>query len=270
MVELKHPEISISKQCDVLSIHRSGLYYTPCKESEYNQQIMNEIDKMHTRWPFYGSRRINAELRFKGFKVGRKLIRRLMVVMGLRVIYPRPNTSKTNKEHKKYPYLLRGVSIYKPNQVWQADITYIAMKRGFMYLMAIIDVHSRFVVHWSISNTMEATWCKEVTEEAFKKHGIPEIFNTDQGSQFTSDVFTGLLIDKQIQISMDGKGRATDNIFIERLWRNVKQEKIYLNAYETVTDLYQGMVEYFNEYNNERGHQSLKYKKPKELYFNAA
>jgi len=270
MVEIDNNNLSINKQCEVLQIHRSGLYYQPNGESQHNLDLMLEIDKIHLKWPYYGTRRMTAELQNMGYVVGRKLIRRLMRLMGIEVIYPRQNTSQPNKGHKIYPYLLRGLKIDHINQVWQTDITYVPMKRGFMYLMAVIDVHSRYVLNWSISNSMEATWCTQVVQQAIKKHGTPEIFNTDQGSQFTSELFTEMLLGNSIKISMDGKGRATDNIYIERLWRNVKQENIYLNAYETGLELYKGLEKYFYQYNNHRVHQALNYLKPIDIYKNVA
>jgi putative transposase len=229
-------------------------------------EIMKTIDRIHTCYPFYGFRRIRNELRNYGFNIGKKLVIRLMKLMAIEVVYPKQNTSKPNSADKVYPYLLRGLTIERSNQVWEMDITYIGMSHGFMYLAAIIDVHSRMVVGWDISNTMEAGWCKEIVAEAIAKYGAPEIFNTDQGCQFTSRVFTGYLLANNVKISMDGRGRAKDNIFIERLWRSVKQENIYLNAYENGNELYAGLKEYFNFYNTKRGHQSLDYKCPVELY----
>jgi len=270
MVEIDNNNLSINKQCEVLQIHRSGLYYQPNGESQHNLDLMLEIDKIHLKWPYYGTRRMTAELQNMGYVVGRKLIRRLMRLMGIEVIYPRQNTSQPNKGHKIYPYLLRGLKIDHINQVWQTDITYVPMKRGYMYLMAIIDVYSRYVVGWSISNSMEAEWCAGVVEDAIAKHGTPEIFNTDQGSQFTSELFTSMLTGHNIKISMDGKGRAIDNIFIERLWRSVKQENIYINAYETGLDLYKGVEAYFKDYNHVRIHQSLYYSTPVQRYKPAA
>jgi len=227
---------------------------------------MQVIDRIHTCYPFYGFRRIRNELRNHGFNVGKKLVMRLMKLMAIEVIYPKQITSKQHSADKVYPYLLRGLSIERSNQVWEMDITYIGMKHGFMYLAAIIDVHSRMVLNWDISNTMKADWCKEIVTAAIDKYGAPEIFNTDQGSQFTSHVFTGYLLANSVKISMDGRGRAKDNIFIERLWRSVKQENIYLNAYENGNELYAGLKEYFDFYNTKRGHQSLDYKCPVELY----
>jgi putative transposase len=270
MVCVSDPLLSISQQCNLLSIHRSGLYYQPVAESEENLLFMRLIDEQYLSTPFYGFRKMTQYLLSLGHQVNRKRVRRLMRLMGLMAIYQKPNTSQANKLHYKYPYLLKGLTITRSNQVWAADITYIPMKRGFMYLMAIIDLHSRYVIGWSVSNSMEADWCANVVEQAIARHGKPEIFNTDQGSQFTSEVFIKTLKDKQISISMDGKGRALNNIFIERLWRSVKYENIYLNAYGDGTALYQGLKTYFAFYNQERFHQSLAYQTPNSLYQMAA
>lgn len=254
------------EQCNLLSISHSGYYYTPSPASERNLSIMQAIDKIHTLYPFYGFRRICKELENYGFFIGKKLVIRLMKLMAIHTVYPKPQTTVSNPEHKVYPYLLRGLTINKVNHVWEMDITYIAMRHGFMYLSAVIDVYSRMVLSWQISNTMEAIWCREVVEAAITQYGCPQIFNTDQGSQFTSHVFVNYLLENNIQVSMDGRGRATDNIYIERLWRSVKQEKIYLNAYETGTELYAGLKEYFAFYNNRRPHQSLDYKYPVNIF----
>lgn len=255
MVDKTDKKLSVSRQCSLLNISRSGLYYEHSGESGRNLDIMKAIDRIHTCYPFYGFRRIRNELRNYGFNVGKKLVIRLMKLMAIEVIYPKKNTSVPNCEDRIYPYLLRGLPVERSNQVWEMDITYIGMEHGFMYLAAIIDVHSRMVVNWDISNTMEAGWCKEIVAEAVAKYGAPDIFNTDQGSQFTSNVFTGYLLDNKIKVSMDGRGRAKDNIFIERLWRSVKQENIYLNAYETGHELFAGLKAYFDFYNTKRGHQ---------------
>jgi putative transposase len=268
LVECDNKDLSISSQCKLLSISHSSYYHVPKGENILNFAIMESIDKIHLAYPFYGVRRIQKELLNYGFKVGKKLIRMLMQLMAIYVIYPKPNTSKSKLEDKKYPYLLRGLSIERCNQVWEMDITYIHIRHGFMYLAAIIDVRSRLVVGWDISNTMEADWCKEIVEKAIGKYGVPEIFNTDQGSQFTSHIFTNYLLDNKVKISMDGRGRALDNIFIERLWRSVKQENIYLNAYENGQELYTGLREYFDFYNRKRPHQSLDYEVPAKFYEN--
>jgi putative transposase len=266
MVDKQHSSLSVVQQCRLLDLHRSGLYYQPCSESEKNLTILRQLDEQYFKTPFYGVRRLTAWLKGQGYDVNRKRVKRLMQLMGWQTIYRRPNTSKPCKEHRIYPYLLKDLSINRYNQVWAIDITYVPMRKGFMYLCAIIDVHTRYVVNWSLSNTMTAEWCTMVVSEAIEQHGKPEIMNTDQGSQFTSDVFTELLKDKQIQISMDGKGRAIDNIFIERLWRTVKYEHIYLKVAEDGVNLYDGLNEYFCFYNSERLHQSLGYKTPEVLY----
>lgn len=270
MVCTTHKKMSISEQCEALSIHRSGLYYQPVGESEQNLHYMRLIDEQYLETPFYGFRKMAQHLLTLGHQVNRKRVRRLMRLMGLIAIYQKPNTSLCDKTHYKYPYLLKGLNITHRNQVWAADITYIPMQKGFMYLMAIIDLHSRYVVGWSVSNSMEADWCAGVAAEAIARHGKPEIFNTDQGSQFTSEIFTQTLKQHQITISMDGKGRALDNIFIERLWRSVKYENIYLKAYGDGTALYQGLKTYFDFYNRKRFHQHLDYQTPQAIYQMAA
>lgn len=266
MVDEKHLQMSIVEQCNLLSIHRSGVYYKPCPESEENLCIMRLLDEQYFKTPFYGVRRLTAWLETLGYKINRKRVRRLMGIMGWETIFRPPRTSDPDKQHKVYPYLLKGLDITRVNQVWATDITYVPMRKGFMYLCAIIDIHTRYVINWSISNTMTADWCKEVLQEAIEQHGKPEIFNSDQGSQFTSDVFTGCLLDNEIQISMDGKGRAIDNIYIERLWRTVKYEHIYLHTPADGVALYQGLNDYFTFYNTERLHQSLGYQAPENLY----
>jgi len=266
MVDKQHSSLSVVQQCRLLGLHRSGLYYQPCSESEENLTILRQLDEQYFKTPFYGVRRLTAWLEVQGYAINRKRVKRLMKLMGWQTIYRRPNTSKPCKEHRIYPYLLKDLSINRYNQVWAMDITYVPMRKGFMYLCAIIDVHTRYVVNWSLSNTMTAEWCTTVVSEAIEQHGKPEIMNTDQGSQFTSDVFTELLKEKEIQISMDGKGRAIDNIFIERLWRTVKYEHIYLKVAEDGVNLYEGLNEYFCFYNSERLHQSLAYKTPEVLY----
>jgi putative transposase len=266
MINRRDERLSTVRQCELLEISRSGFYYKHIDVSRRHIEVMNAIDRIHTSYPFYGFRRIRNELRRYNIFVGRKLVMRLMKMMAIDVIYPKPNTSQPNPGNRVYPYLLRGLKVERCNQVWEMDITYVSMSHGFMYLAAIIDVHSRYVVHWDISNTMEAGWCKEIVASAIARHGVPEIFNTDQGSQFTSSLFTTYLLDNNIKVSMDGRGRAIDNIYIERLWRSVKQENIYLNAYETGQELYTGLREYFDFYNHKRCHQSLDYKCPVELF----
>jgi len=235
-------------------------------ESPLNLTLMRLIDEQYLKTPFYGYLKMTAYLReIKQYQVNHKRVYRLMRRMGLRSVAPRPRTSVSNPEHKIYPYLLRDVKITRPNQVWSTDITYIPMARGFMYLVAVIDWHSRFVLSWEVSNTLDVDFCLTALERAFE-HGTPEIFNTDQGVQFTSNAFTGRLTEADVQISMDGRGRYVDNIFVERLWRTVKYENIYLSDYDTGLDLFAGLAAYFDFYNYERLHQSLKYKTPAYVY----
>ena len=265
--------LSIKRQCELLLVCRSSFYYLPQSESSYNEELMKLIDKQYTKTPFYGVPRMVQYLRELGHRVNPKRIRRLYRMMDLHAIGPRPNTSKPHKGegHTIYPYLLRGLKIKHPNQAWGMDISYIPVNGGHMYLVAIIDLYSRFIVGWSLSNTMTAKWCKECLEVAISQHGAPEIINTDQGSQFTSPVFTDYVAtQKQTRFSMDGKGRAIDNIFIERFWRNIKYEKIYLEPSEDGLELYKKIKEYMKFYNTERGHQSLDYKRPEKVFRSAA
>lgn len=265
----KDHSISIVKQCDLLSINRSSLYYKPVEETQLNLDLMRLIDEHYLEHPYKGAPQMFKWLKYdKGYHINHKRVERLYYkVMGLRALQPGKHTSKRNKEHKIFPYLLRGLDIDRPNQVWQTDISYIPMERGFMYLTAIIDVHSRYIVNWSISNSMDKEWVCECMEEAFSKHGRPDIVNTDQGSQYTSEEFTSLILkDNQTKLSMDGKGRATDNAFIERFWRSIKYEKIYLNPPSDGLDLYQKVEDYIKYYNNSRRHSSLKDKRPNDLY----
>jgi putative transposase len=231
---------------------------------------MTELDKQYLKTPFYGIRRMTAHLRSLGYSVNHKRVQRLMRKMGLEAVYRKPNTSLPNKEHTIYPYLLKGLRITRPNQVWATDITYIPMAKGFMYLIAIVDLFSRKVLTWSVSNTMESEWCAEVLKAAIKEFGKPDIFNTDQGSQFTANIFTQVLKDNQVQISMDGKGRAIDNIFVERIWKSVKYEDIYLKSYQNGVELQKGLEKYFDFYNRERFHQSLSYQTPDKVYLQVA
>lgn len=266
MINKNHKSLSISHQCRILNIHRSGLYYVSTGESQENLRIMEEIDKQYLKTPFYGARRMAAHLKRLGYKVGRKRLRRLYRIMQIEAIYSKPNLSKPGKGHKIYPYLLRRLKIDYPNQVWATDITYIPMPNGFMYLMAVIDLYSRKVLSWGISNTMDTAFCLEVVNLAVERYGKPEIFNTDQGSQFTSNEFTQYLLGQKIKVSMDGKGRATDNAFIERLWREVKEEYLYLNRPEDGEELHKGLTAHFEYHNQQRPHQSLKYRFPDEYY----
>lgn len=267
IVDKANKKLSIKKQCNLLSINRSGYYYVEKEENGFNNELMQDIDKEYTLHPFRGVPSMTEYLRKDlGYPINKKRVERLYKIMDIFGIVPGPHTSKGNKAHKKYPYLLRNLKITHSNQVWATDITYVPLKNGYMYLIAIIDLHSRYVLKWALSNTMEAEWCAGVLQEAIDEYGKPEIFNTDQGSQFTSDVFTGILIDNKISISMDGKGRATDNIFIERLWRSVKYEDIYLYAYENGFELYQGLKKYFLFYNQIRRHSSIDNKRPMDIY----
>lgn len=249
----------------MLSISRSAYYYKSTGETEYNDYLMRVIDEEYTRHPFYGSRRITACLKRQGYDVNRKRITRLMRYMGIEAIYPKPHLSQSLKEHKKYPYLLKGLNIDHPNHVWSADITYIRLQSGFVYLVAIIDWYSRYVLSSEVSTTLEKDFCISSLEEALQK-SKPEIFNTDQGVQFTNDSFISRLHSNNISISMDGRGRALDNIFVERLWRSVKYEEVYINDYKTVRDAANSLSSYFEFYNNERPHQALDYQTPFEVY----
>jgi len=271
IVDKAHAQLSINRQCNLLSIARSGVYYQPKPESNENLHLMELIDKEYTKHPFKGTPSMTTWLREDmGIKVNHKRVERLYKLMDLYALVPGPHTSKGNKEHKKYPYLLRGLKVDHCNQVWAADITYVPIKGGFMYLLAIIDLYSRYIVGWSLSNTMDTEWCIETLNRAIKEHGTPEILNTDQGSQFTSDDFTGFVESNEIRVSMDGIGRATDNIFIERFWRSIKYEDIYLYAYEDGTELYHGIKRYMEYYNCIRRHSSIDNRKPSEVYQLAA
>lgn len=267
LVDPNEKGISIRRQCNLLGISVSGQYYKPKGESEENIEIMRLMDMQYTETPYYGVLRMQAHIRSLEYEVNAKRIRRLMRIMGLDAIYSKPNLSKPNKAHKKYPYLLRNVIIDRVDQVWSMDITYIPMKKGFMYLTAIIDWHSRYVLSWRLSNTLEGAFCREALEESLAGNK-PEIFNTDQGTQFTSNEFQEILAnEKDIKVSMDGKGRALDNIFIERFWRSLKYEYVYLHSQSDGKELYQGIKSYIDFYNNRRVHQSLGYKTPAEVYF---
>lgn len=256
----------MQRQCELLGLARASYYYQPAAESADNLRLMSLIDEQYTETPFYGVRKMTAWLNeVKKENVNVKRIRRLMRVMGLEAIYAKPRLSVTTPGHRIYPYLLRGVKITRVNQVWSTDITYVRLLGGFVYLVAVIDWYSRYVLSWEISTTMETDFCVSALERALGL-GQPEIFNTDQGSQFTSEVFTGKLKERDIAISMDGRGRALDNIFVERLWRSVKYEDIYLHTYENVPQVVAGLSRYFNFYNHARLHQSLDYKTPALVY----
>ena len=266
LVEREAPVLPVSRQCRLLSVSRALIYRQPAAISEDDCTIMALIDQQYLARPYYGSRRMAAWLATQGRVVNRKRVRRLMRLAGLVAIYQRPNTSKPASAHKIYPYLLGGISIERVNQVWCADVTYIPMAKGFLYLVAIMDWVSRAVLAWRLSNTLGAEFCVEALEEALFRHGRPEIFNTDQGSQFTSDDFTGTLERHKITISMDGKGRYMDNIFVERLWRSLKYEEVYLNAYASVAEAKSGIGSWLDFYNEERQHQSLGYRTPRQVY----
>ena len=267
MIEPENP-LSITQQCEMLNMSRGYVYYQPVELSGEDLKTMARIDELYTEDPARGTRRLSRALR-KRFHInaGRAKVRSLMEIMGISAIYPKKNLSMSNKAHTKYPYLLRNLEISRPNQVWSTDITYIRLKKGFVYLTAIIDWHSRYVLSWRISTTLDRRFCIEALNEAMMKYGTPEIFNTDQGSQFTSEEFTGILKAAGIRISMDGKGRALDNIIIERLWRTVKYDEVYLNEYHTVQECKEGLGHFFDRYNNRREHQSLDYNYPSEIYF---
>jgi putative transposase len=261
-----HPQLSLSRQCALFKIARSTLYYQPRNSSGDELEMMRLIDEQYLRTPFYGSRSMTTHLRRLGYTINRKRVRRLMRQMGLRSIAPTPDASKPCPQHKVYPYLLRDVSITRPNQVWATDITYVPMARGFMYLAAIIDWYSRKVLSWRVSNTLDSRFCIEALEEAIERYGCPEVFNTDQGAQYTSTAHTDVLKRHGIQISMDGKGCYQDNIFIERLWRSVKYECLYINAFADGKALRDGLTSYFDWYNQERSHQALDEQTPDEVY----
>jgi len=261
----KNNKLSIARQCRILTIGRTAYYYHPAI-SKTNLELMRQIDELFTEDPSRGTRRISAALKRSGVNIGRGKVRRLMDRMGLSAIYCKLNLSKHAPMHKKYPYLLRGVTITRINQVWSTDITYIRLRNGFVYLTAVIDWYSRYVLAWRLSTTLEVAFCKDALEEALDKFGKPEIFNTDQGSQFTSEEFTGVLLKHEIAISMDGRGRALDNVFVERLWRTVKYENVFLNDYGSVVECQKGLCAFFDRYNNRREHQSLNYKFPVEVY----
>lgn len=265
LIEPSHPELSIRRQCDLVDLHRSYYYFRPATESQENLAIMRLIDEEYMRHPFLGHRKFKPYLKERGFIVNEKRLLRLMRVMGISAIYPKPNLSKPGKGHKIYPYLLRNLSIEKPNQVWSTDITYIPMRGGFVYLTAVIDWYSRYVLAFELSNTLDTGFCIRALQAALEIN-TPLIFNTDQGVQFTSLNFTSVLQEHGVQISMDGKGRAIDNVFIERLWRSVKYEMVYLKDLDSVPYLYDELKAYFYYYNEERHHQALDYQKPKEIY----
>ena len=265
MINREEP-VSVSRQCAMLGVSRSSFYYQPVAVKPAELELMRLLDRLHLQYPFYGSRGLRNALRAEGYRVNRKKIQRLMRTMGLLAVYPKRRTTIPDQGHRIYPYLLRGVEVTRPNQVWAADITYIPMARGFLYLVAVMDWFSRKVLSWRLSNTMDHHFCVEALDEAVQRYGTPKIFNTDQGAQFTSEVFTGRLKDEGIKISMDGKGRWIDNRFVERLWRSVKYEEVYLKPYESPREAERSLGEYFSFYNTTRRHQGLNNRTPDEVY----
>jgi putative transposase len=265
-VEKAMATMSVVRQCGLLELPRSTLYYEPVGENDFNLGLMRLIDEQFTKRPFYGVARLTASLRRLGFEVNPKRVRRLMRVMGLEAIYPKPRLSANGPGHKVYPYLLKEVTVDRPDQVWATDITYVRLTHGFVFLMAILDWYSRYVVAWELSTTLDTGFCLEGLRRALRR-SKPEIFNTDQGSQFTSEDFTGCLLGEGIRVSMDGRGRVFDNIFVERLWRSVKYEEVYLHDYQTVPVARAQLSEYFGFYNTERPHEALGYRTPQEVYF---
>lgn len=267
MIDPQHPNLSVSRQCRLVGVPRSSFYFKPQPVKPEDLELMRLIDEQYLKTPFYGSRSMIKHFRRLGHKINRKRVQRLMRLMGIEAVYPKPRTSKPHPAHKIYPYLLRNLTIDRPNQVWAADITYIPLKRGFMYLVAVMDWYSRKVLAWRLSNTLDADFCVSALEEALRMYGRPDIFNTDQGSQFTSHAFTKTLEDNDIRISMDGRGNFRDNIFIERLWWTVKYQYLYLHAFNDGFELRQGLRDWFRFYNKERFHQSLDDKTPDEVYY---
>lgn len=265
LLEADHASISLRRQCDLLGLPRSTAYYTPIPESQENLALMKEIDAIYLDNPSYGSRSIAAVLMNSGWEVNRKRVQRLMRLMNIAGVTPKRNTSKPSPGHRVFPYLLRNVAISHPDQVWSTDITYVPLRNGFVYLTAVMDWYSRYVLSWKLSNRLEGSFCLEALDEALQ-HGKPEVFNTDQGSQFTSAAFVNRLLDRAVAVSMDGRGRALDNVFIERLWRSVKYQEIYLRDYATVADVEEGLRLYFEKYNHERPHQSLGNLTPAKVY----
>jgi len=266
MVDRPGETVPVVRQCELLNLPRASVYRKPKPIKEADLELMRLIDRLHLERPFYGARKIAVVLTDGGHKVGRHRVTRLMRLMGIETIFRKPNLSRRHPQHKIYPYLLRNTAVERVNQVWSCDITYIPMKRGFLYLVAVIDWYSRFVLSWRLSNTMDKSFCVEAVEEALEKYGNPEILNTDQGVQFTCDAFIAQLETRGIRISMDGKGRCLDNIFCERLWRSLKYEEVYLKAYETPAEARAEIGKWFRFYNAERPHQELGYKTPRKVF----
>jgi len=266
MITPEH-SLPVTRQCRLLELARSSVYYRKKPLSDRDLVLMRQIDEIHLAWPFYGSRRIRNEFRDRGYDVGRGHVSKLMQIMGIEAIYRKPRTSVPHPGHKVYPYLLKDMAITSANQVWASDITYLPMRRGFCYLVAVMDWASRKTLSFRLSNTLDTSFCLEALEEAILKYGCPEIFNTDQGSQFTSDDFTEALSSRGIKISMDGRGRWIDNVFVERLWRSVKYEEVYLKAYDSISEARKGLGDYFEFYNSRRRHQGLDDRTPDEVYW---
>jgi putative transposase len=262
-------KLPVVRQCALLNLSRSSVYYTPQPLSESDLALMRRIDELHLNHPFAGARMLRDLLRLEGVSVGRRHVSTLMKKMGIEALYRRPNTSRKHPQNPVFPYLLRGLDIPRANQVWAMDITYIPMRKGFVYLAAVLDWATRRVLSWRLSNSLTTDFCIEAVEEAIQRHGTPEIFNTDQGSQFTSQEFVGLIQGHGIQVSMDGKGRWVDNVFVERLWKSVKYEEVYLHAYDSVSQAREGLQRYFKFYNERRPHSSLDGKTPNSVYFNS-
>jgi len=267
LIEPLCKEPSIRRQCELLSINRSSYYYKPKPMKSEDLDLMRKIDELYTDDSSRGSRSIRRQLKRQGIIVNRKRIQRLMRLMGIEAVYPKPRTTRRHPGHKVYPYLLRGMNIKRPNQVWAADITYVPMSHGFMYLVAVMDWYSRKILSWRVSNTMDASFCVEALQEALDRYGRPDIFNTDQGSQFTSKGFTGTLKEHGVKISMDGRGRCQDNIFIERLWWTIKYQYLYLHSFENGLSLRQGLAKWISKYNYDRGHSALDDRTPDEVYY---
>jgi putative transposase len=267
MIDRDHPQLSVVRQCKLLDLSRSTFYYQPEPVSPADLALMRRLDELHLRYPFFGSRKLTLFLKAEGFEVGRRQVVSLMRRMGLEALYRKPRTSLADKAHPVYPYLLRHLVINRPNQVWAADITYLPMAKGWAYLVAVIDWHSRKVLAWRLSNTMTSDFCIEALEEAIQRFGAPDIFNTDQGSQFTAAAFTDVLKAHAIDISMDGKGRWVDNVFVERLWRSVKYEEVYLKAYTSLIEAKQELAKYFMFFNEVRPHQTLANQTPDAVYY---
>lgn len=265
MIDPKN-DVSIIRQCQLINLPKSTYYYTHIVKETQNS-FLDMVLTVSSKYPCYGYRKVNLEVLRQGVQSSRKRVRDAMKLLGLKAIYPKPNLSISDSEHKKFPYLLKDIKIERPNQVWASDITYIRHKNSFMYLSAIIDIYSRKILSWKLSNTMDISICTDVLQEALMNYGTPVIFNTDQGSQYTSNEFTSILLNKGIKVSMDSKGRALDNVYIERFWRSLKYENIFIHDYTSVADLKIGITKYMKFYNSERFHQSLEYKTPDEIYF---